>query len=268
VRFNPYIKLNSWLKNAQNRVLERLGINFIGEHYYYERVMSSKSNVIDLGANEGLFSKAISEAHHCRIIMVEPNKRLLSEVQIPKSTVLNAVVSTENKCFDFFISENPEASSLDRNYAEKFGLLSVSKLPGVTLEKILKKFDFTVVDLLKVDIEGAEIDLLLNSDDAVLKIFKQITVEFHDFIEPSQIDSIKSIKKRLSQLGFYVIKTSTIYHGSVLFIRKDVFEFDTIGLLQFRAIHLALFTYDFMYFKILLHFRQFIRSFKLLKLNY
>jgi FkbM family methyltransferase len=55
-------------------------------------------------------------------------------------------------------------------------------LDGITLETFLNTQRIELVDLLKIDIEGAEEAVFNSTRDATLCNIKQITIEFHDFV--------------------------------------------------------------------------------------
>lgn len=50
---------------------------------------------------------------------------------------------------------------------------------------------------MKVDIEGAEIDLFLKADNETLLSVRQFTVEFHDFWYPELRDGTEQVKDRM-----------------------------------------------------------------------
>lgn len=84
-------------------------------------------------------------------------------------------------------------------------------------------------DLLKIDIEGAEIELFNSTSDEVIKNIDQITVEFHDFIDELNIKKdVDKIKKRMEILGYYCFIFESP-NKDVLFVKKS------IGLVSFSS---------------------------------
>ncbi len=86
------------------------------------------------------------------------------------------------------------------------------------------------VDLLKIDIEGAELQLFLSTSDDVFSSIKQISIEFHDFMDLYPSEEVKKIINRFKS-GFYIIKFSRYYYYDVLFINKlycNLFQYVTI----------------------------------------
>ena len=78
-----------------------------------------------------------------------------------------------------------------------------------TLDRFLKDSAIPVINLLKIDIEGAERELFRSTNDEFLRSVEQITIEFHDFISGSiNRDEVLKICKRLERLGFYCIPFS------------------------------------------------------------
>ena len=81
--------------------------------------------------------------------------------------------------------------------------------------------------ILKIDIEGGEYDLLLNAEEKDLKKFKQLTIEFHDFVNPNLriINSI--IINKLTSMGFSLISSKPAHfrygsdHYDVLLINDQ-----------------------------------------------
>ena len=82
-------------------------------------------------------------------------------------------------------------------------------MDGITLETFLNNPRIELVDLLKIDIEGAQEAIFNSTRDATLCQVKHSTIEFHDFL-PGSISSeeVKKITNRLKRLGFICIPFS------------------------------------------------------------
>lgn len=72
--------------------------------------------------------------------------------------------------------------------------------PAVTLEDLLAKGQFEFVDVLKLDCEGAEIDLLLNAQDDTLMRIQNVIGEIH--MSPQEFEDQTNV--RLQRAGFHV----------------------------------------------------------------
>jgi len=90
----------------------------------------------------------------------------------------------------------------------------------VTLAEFRRLASVDHVDLLKIDIEGAEIDLFGSCSDSELKEIGQITVEFHSFIYADQHHSVLQVLERMADIGFWVIPFRLDY-SDVLFVNRS-----------------------------------------------
>lgn len=152
------------------------------------RQIEGFQNVIDLGANIGLASLYL--AHHspkCRILSVEPNPknyellvRNLSTLSISgRCRTLRAAAWGTHR----HLSPDPEVPA-DRfdSFTLRESLLGAthdSGVEGLTMRQILEYAGFDRVDLLKVDIEGAEAQLFSGNDLEWLSRVGAIAIEFH-----------------------------------------------------------------------------------------
>ena len=84
--------------------------------------------------------------------------------------------------------------------------------PSLSVSSLIKKYDMPSIDLLKLDIEGAEKEVLSTADQWIEKV-KTIAVELHDWLKPGGSDALKSaINGRCfnrTQSGDYIILTKT-----------------------------------------------------------
>lgn len=92
------------------------------------------------------------------------------------------------------------------------------EVEGITLGRLITRLNLERVHLLKVDIEGAELSMFDAADDETLLRMDQITVEFHDFMDPDQTADVRRIMARMRGLGFWAIKFTRRFHGDVLFL--------------------------------------------------
>ena len=186
----------------------------IKEHTIYDDMLANKSlTVIDLGACRGEFINEVDKRYTVKkAIAVEPNiTNFNALIQRDNLVLLNkAVVGTDIKSVMFREDvDSPYNGSLVFGYFSNFKTYEVET---TTLSELIELMnEDTDIDLLKIDIEGSEYDLLINSTDGDLLKFKQITVEFHDFVDPNFKDKNKQIEDRMIALGFDVLKKGINY---------------------------------------------------------
>lgn len=179
------------------------------EHSYYPDLISKEPVLLDLGGCYGAFSKHFLEKFPAsKILVVEANPTNFKQINIDSKQceILNKAISLKKGHIVFYEDENSSQNgSVLFNYFEGVR----HEIETISLEALLK--DFTHVDLVKMDIEGAEWDILLNTpEDELLKI-EQLTVEFHDFIEKDKKRLTLQCVKKLKRLGYNLEFQSTDY---------------------------------------------------------
>lgn len=145
--------------------------------------------VVDGGANRGSFTDAFLQLHQPeRVILIEANAELAEKLRAKyrddsRFSVVAAALSDRKGEAAFEINRGEESSSLlpvnPRN-SEWFGRdLSVAKtirVPTMTLPDLLEEQGLDSVDLLKLDLQGAE-RLVLTGAEAVLERISVIYTE-------------------------------------------------------------------------------------------
>ncbi len=217
----------SWV-DLRLKAQKRLRIDNACGHTYYAGALSDKSHVIDLGANIGLFSESLMRRFGCHCYAVEASPDLCEAIHA------NALI----RKFNYAINDNDlpvyftradaggEAGNImDREVTPRISLQPKICIQGRKLESFLKELGVPVIDLIKIDIEGAEIAALDAATDDTLRKIKQITVEFHDFIPELKISSgVHRIIRRLESLGFFYFNFAPPYHRDCLFLNTGVLK--------------------------------------------
>jgi len=186
------------------------------EHTYLAGLLNSDSTVLDLGANQGHFSHGILSRYQCRVFAVEPFSKLRAGIEhSPGLTLLPFAVGGLCKRATLNVFGSRCASLLHQKEHEV--LESEEDVDVLDLRGVLERLGTDRVDLMKVDIEGAEVEMFASASDADLRKCVQITVEFHDFLYPEHFPQVEEVKRRLRALGFWVINFS-LDNTDVLFV--------------------------------------------------
>jgi len=206
----------------------------ISEHTLDNSLFEEKGlKILDLGACLGEFSYGMKNLHHVsKAVLVEANPTNFNKIKKSSNFInLNkAVYHDSNKdCIEFNEdTESPYNGSIVFNHFKES--MVTHKIKTITLEDLILLFNLKEnekIDILKIDIEGGEYDLLLNSKEETMKKFKQISIEFHDFINPSLRDLNKEIINKLKSFGFTLVSSKPAYfrygsnHYDTLFINKN-----------------------------------------------
>lgn len=182
---------------------------FAGSYLRSLEYLKSKANkpvILDLGGNIGLFSLLAARAHPAAEIYAyepgPPNYRLfemncLTNASLAKRIHLEkeAVGGHSRQAEWFFDDLNPGASGLFGNRGAKF---TVQIRAFADLIRLLP----APVDLVKIDIEGAEYELLAETPPEVWKRVNAISLELHD--DPSGAVPRQSYLEQLNNLGYTI----------------------------------------------------------------
>lgn len=159
------------------------------------------STVVDLGANRGEFAKQVRDYFGCRVIAVEANPKLIPEVRaVPGVEAHHCAVAGRDGEVAFHFSNESEAGAVVPGVRHATG--EIVSVPARTLRSLLQEAKVEHVHLLKVDIEGAEVEVVDSLSDEEIQRIDQITLEFHDFCGLVSTADVRRICDRLSRLGF------------------------------------------------------------------
>jgi hypothetical protein len=92
------------------------------------------------------------------------------------------------------------------------------------------------VDLIKMDVEGAEVDIFESATDEELRAVRQFTVEFHGRIYPELVTRVGAIKTRMRRLGFWCINFSHLSDTDAVFLNRSVLGVSTSQYLSLKYI--------------------------------
>ncbi len=197
--------------------------------------LDEESIVLDLGAHKGEFSGWIAKTFGSTCHAIEAVPALYAAIPpAPKVHLYNFAISANNGPLQMYLSDNPEANSIlvDASHSAR----QTQVVEGITLGTLISRLELQRIDLLKADIEGAEIALFDSTPDDVLRKIRQISVEFHDFIPELKIEEdVRRIKRRLRALGFYCIEWSRT-NADVLFINRRSFPASLLDYLLLKFV--------------------------------
>ena len=100
----------------------------------------------------------------------------------------------------------------------------------------MQRIEWDTIDLLKLDIEGAEIEFSRQTPDHVLRRIGQMTIEFHDFCGITPSSEVRRVLLRLQSLGFSHVRMSGHGHQDTWLINRDRLEILSAEILFTRYI--------------------------------
>lgn len=178
------------------------------EHIYKFRTNCSNPRIIDCGANIGLSVLYFKKMFPGSIITAfEPDEKLFDTLksnveafQFDNVCLINKGLWKEDGRLSF-ISEGADGGKINFNSEPSTHSIAVTRLSNYLNQKI---------DFLKIDIEGAEFDVLEECKDKLENV-QRIFLEYHSFIGQEQkLDKILAV---LKESGFRIYISSPGLHS-------------------------------------------------------
>ncbi|MEZ4799085.1 MAG: FkbM family methyltransferase [Flavobacteriales bacterium] len=165
--------------------------------------------IVDIGGHFGYFSLFAlkNSGVDSKIYVFEPdpeNFKVLSE------NIKNSKIISSNKGVSSFVGAttlylgNSTNHSIISDYALNNPETKIITIQTVSLAYFMQQNGLSQIDFLKMDCEGAEYDIILNSDDKTLQKVRVYSLEFHDTKRADQ--TANKLIERLSNLGYKVAK--------------------------------------------------------------
>src|SRR5579859_661002 len=144
---------------------------FMAEGYKLPDAVTDIDTIVDLGGNIGMASLyyLVCYPNIEKVLIAEAKPQLISTIKTNLSPFLDKIV-VENVCISdgsathlsFGISANHRESRIGSTDGAGEG--ETVEIPAMTLGQLLERHNLEQADLLKMDIEGAEYDLLSDPD--------------------------------------------------------------------------------------------------------
>jgi len=169
----------------------------------FEYSLDENSIVFDLGGYKGQWSSDIFSRYACNVYIFEPLKKYADNIKH------RFAKNHKIKVFEFglgatdqelMISHDDDGSSMLRGEGKEKAWIH-------NFAEFVRKNNIETIDLIKINIEGAEFDLLdhIIENNLHLKI-KNILVQFHEFVEDSnnRMKKIQDVLRKTHSLTYQV----------------------------------------------------------------
>lgn len=185
--------------------------DFRNPHYYTTRPigLGRESRIFDVGACEGLFALRTAKAGDvAKVFCFEPDAHMSQLIEMAALEndvsniiqVVNEAVAKESGEVSFVTDEGPEGGRLAADGG--------TKIPATSIDDFCerRKLKLTKDDLIKIDAEGADLDVLKGAEKSIRQYAPQIAVTtYHTEDHCSEmIDYLRSLQPgyRLRLKGF------------------------------------------------------------------
>lgn len=150
-----------------NFYIEYLFKREINEKKLYLDILKNKNLVIfDVGSNLGNYSEYISKIFYKRVINIhsfEPIKHLLNRQKIKSGNLIknNVAVTDKNEIVKFYERDISSQSSLYKySNLESDKIIKSYDIETINLVDYMEKNNIQNIDILKLDVEGKELDIV------------------------------------------------------------------------------------------------------------
>jgi len=186
------------------------------------------ATILDIGANEGFYTLRMKQENPAaRVLSVEPisttYQLLTTNLALNPCTrsyvyPVNAAAAAEHRHMEMFRhSQVPTVSSEHINQLDqpwiKPSSLQKEMVEAFSLNEMCRHAGFGAVDLIKIDVEGAEVDVLQGAQE-VLRRTLRIVVEWHS---PALRDATIAL---LQKRGFRLLLAEKHRFGDLYFEKK------------------------------------------------
>ncbi len=200
-------------KYSRLQKARRYGIVYVEPNFVYRPDLSSQSVVVDAGCSyEADFSLGLIRRHGLRAFGVDPTRkhrealRALERQYEGRFLHLPCALAAVDGMVTFHESQTNESGSILKDHVNVLQDETTSyDVEALTLGSLVTRIGVETVDILKLDLEGAEYDLLDGVKADQLQPFRQLFVEFHHHAVRhfSEADT-RRIVERISGFGFHV----------------------------------------------------------------
>lgn len=176
------------------------------EQKRYDYNLNSSSIVLDFGAYTGQWAKNIINKFNCKVYCYEAVKEYYNNINHKNIISYNCAITCKDG-FDYIhicdegssmeeLSEYKKKNDLDVSYQNniiKFSNIPLERVETKDVNSVLNEFQ--TIDLLKINIEGAEYDILnrMCITNTISKI-QNIQIQFHNFVDEAQYKYDNTVK--------------------------------------------------------------------------
>ncbi len=163
---------------------------FMDLEYSYSYKTKNVTTIVDVGANIGMFTRFIRERYpNSNIFCIEPEPSNFEQLKInvkedDKTFLINKAIWTDNLGVNM---------AIDDKYGEWGARVSstkneLTKVGSITMNDLVKDYNLKNIDILKIDVEGAE-KFIFEKNLSWMNKVNTLIIELHDFMEAGSSNS-------------------------------------------------------------------------------
>lgn len=208
------------------RISDYFAVHDVFEAEAYDRFSSIEPDfkIVDVGAHIGTFTlHCAKRAPHGLVVAVEPcpSTFKLLKLNIRINGLRNVVpvklaLSSSEGSFNLFIDSQSTGNSMIPSLAKRKRMPKSILVKTITFEHLIKNNPALAFDLVKIDVEGAELPVLLGCNKSLTQCKRFVIASYHS---PTEADEIEYFLKNNAYFTkrYHVEDDSYIYANYNLF---------------------------------------------------
>jgi FkbM family methyltransferase len=201
--------------------------NSYGGFYAIPMLLNAGSIVYSVGIGKDIsFDRSVIKKHGCKVFAFDPTPKSIQwigEQKLPASFHFYTYgISKQTGNDKFYLPENPRGVSGSLVIHDDVDESKLIEVPMKSLADVTRQLGHSHLDVLKIDIEGAEYDIIESILEAPVTI-NQILIEFHDRFFTEKENKSKMVVKKLQKHGYEIFAASTSYE-EVSFIHSGALQ--------------------------------------------
>ncbi|MDD5318947.1 MAG: FkbM family methyltransferase [Candidatus Pacebacteria bacterium] len=214
------------IRKMRARILD---VHFADPNYLFKGTFTKNSTLIDAGCGfDADFSMEMIRKYNLKAIGIDPTRKhqkslaTLSRKTGEKFTHRLIAISKEDGLITFNeTQDNVSGSLLTSHNNIKKDAVQTYQVQSVSLARLPAFLDLPFIEYIKLDLEGAEYELIANLTKEQLLPYQQIFIEFHHHCTPySQKDTFNRVEK-MKSFGFTAF---TLDDHNYLFYRPSSWQ--------------------------------------------
>ena len=187
--------------------------------------LSSGTTMVSFGLGQDIsFEQALLGRAACSIHGFDPTPASVSYLQglgpIPGLSLRATALAAFDGTLEFLLPPGEAGDQVSASAAAAYAGTARVTVACLTLRSALRACGLAHADIVKMDIEGAEYEVLNQAlDSSALDGTRQLMVEFHHFLPGLKADQTRQIIGRLRQSGFRIGWVGRTNH-EYLFLRE------------------------------------------------
>lgn len=160
--------------------------------------INNEDVILDIGASYGSYALSAC-AMGATVFAFEPEKTVYDD--LVKNIEIN---NWQNKCFAMNIGLWSNKTSIDmKSYAPHWPQYSItSDYSADTIDNIIKDNKITKIDWIKIDVEGAEENVIRGGLKTISQYCPKLIIECHTFLDANITNNIKKLLSSICEYSY------------------------------------------------------------------